>query len=602
MPATGNGLSEKLVRLVRIYRRFAPLLRQHRLRILAAGVAMLGVIAAGLAAPWPLQAVIDGVLLNRRADGLVGLLRRVLPDSPTAMLLTCSAMIVVLAALRGALSYVQMIQANTVGHRVVSNLRVDLFARLQRLSLTFHARQRTGDLLVRLTGDVSMLREVLLPALLDLASRLLIVVGMLTLMALMDPRLTLIAVALIPLLVLASSRFGRRIRAATRSQRKKEGRLAAVAGEALGAVPMVQAFSGESAMADRFATQNRRSLRAGLRTLRLQESLSRIVEVSLALGSASVLFVGARQCLAGMMSPGELIVFLAYLKGLYRPIQGSARLVARFNKAIACGERVLEVLDSSDEVADAPGAVEARHIRGEIVFDSVTFGYDPDRPVLEDVSFTIPAGSRFGIAGPSGEGKSTILALLLRLYEPQQGRILIDGKDIRDYTVESYRRQIAIVLQEPFLFGISARENILFGRPEASDEEVREAARQAGADAFLSRLPEGYDSLLDERGGSLSRGQAQRVAIARAVLRRAPILVLDEAMTGLDAQSEKMILATLRRLSRGHTSVWIAHRLDHILGCDRIIVLRNGKVVQQGRPRDLLFEDGAMKHLFRETG
>ncbi|GAB4369983.1 MAG: ABC transporter ATP-binding protein [Acidobacteriota bacterium] len=597
-----RGARGRLRRLARLYRSFGPMLRPHRARIAGATAAMVGAMLAGLVAPWPMQMVIDGVLLGRRNAGMLGMLSGWLPQDPTALLVLCCVLVVAITAARAGFGYAQTILAATVGHRVVTELRAQLFARLQRLSLGFHSRQKTGDLLVRLTGDVSMLREVLLPALLDVASRVLVLVGMLALMAMMDPFLTLVAASLLPLLALVSGRYGRRIRAATRSQRKKEGRIASVAGEALSSVPVVQAFSGEDDVSERFATQNRRSLRAGLRTLRLEQTLTRSTEVVLAVGSALVLFFGARAATDGAMSPGELVVFLAYLRGMYRPVQGITRHVSRFNKAIACGERIFEVLESREQVAERPGARVPERITGEIVFENVTFGYDPERPVLRDVSFRIPAGQRVGLVGPSGSGKSTTLALLLRLHEPQSGRILVDGIDIRDLQLDAWRRQVAIVLQEPFLFGISARENILFGRPDATDDEVVAAARAAGADEFLSALPDGYDAILGERGQSLSRGQQQRVALARAVLRDAPILVFDEPTTGLDAATEREIVATLSEMGRGRTCLWIAHDLEQILGCDRVIVLRHGRVEQDGDPERLMYVDGALRRLFREVG
>ena len=318
------------------------------------------------------------------------------------------------------------------------------------------------------------------------------------------------------------------------------------------------------------------------------------------MGSCLVLWVGARRSLAGGMSPGELVVFLSYLRGLYKPTRDLVRIGAKANKAAVCGERILEILDSGEEVPEAPDAVPAPAFAGAITFEGVSFGYQEDCLVLHDLSFRIAQGERVGLVGPSGSGKSTLLALLLRLYEPRKGRILIDGVDIRRYRLESYRRQIAIVLQEPFLFGESVTENIRCGRPDATPEEIREAARAAEAQQFLEALPGGYDSTLGERGTSLSRGQQQRVSLARAVLRDAPVMIFDEPTTGLDPRTEAEVRRTLARLARGRTCIWIAHNLSQILDCDRVLVLREGRLVESGRPAELLSGVGPFQRLFAE--
>lgn len=591
------GARSRLLRLGRLYRRFAPLLQPHRARLLAAGACMLGAIVTGLLAPWPVQVVIDGVLLGERGRGLLGWAGWLLPEDRRALLATGCLALMTLTVLRGLFSYGQSILGAAVSHRVVSDLRLAVFARLERLSLAFHDRHASGDLLVRMTGDVSMLREVLAPAVLDALSRLLVLAGMVSLMAWVDPALTLVAVGMMPLLGFAAVRFGRRIRAVARQQRRKEGRLASLASEALASMAIVQAYSRESETAERISRQNARGLRAGLKAARLEESLARVVELTLAAGSAAVLWVGASRALAGALSPGELVVFLAYLRGIYRPVESLARTASRASKAVACGERIVEVLDSDEEIREAPGAIEPPVVPGEVVFEDVTFGYDPGRPVLENVSFRIGPGEKVGLVGPSGAGKSTALALLLRLYEPQRGRILVGDRDIRSFRLESWRRQVAVVLQEPFLFSISVEDNIRVGRPSASREEVVAAARAAGAHEFIEALPGGYQCVLGERGTSLSRGQQQRVALARAVLRDAPILVFDEPTTGLDGRTEAEVLETLARIGRGRTVLWIAHDLEQILGCPRVLVIRDGRLAEDGSPKVLLERSPAFQGL-----
>lgn len=589
-------------RAFRQFLRFQPVLRPHRPRLLAAAACMIGTIVTGLAAPWPIQAVVDGVVLGRRDHGVLALLSAYLPDGPIGLLALSCAAVVVIATANGLLSYGQNLLTASVGHRLVADLRAAIFQRLQMLSLTFHGRSRTGDLVVRMTGDVAMLREVLVPALLGATSRILIVLGMLAFMAWLDPWMAVIPLAVVPLTALSSLRFGRRIRTQVRKQRRKEGKIAAVAGEALASMAVVQAYSREQDMSDRFARQNRRSLRAGLRTLKLEESLARVVEMTLAVATCGVLALGGWQALRGEMSPGELMVFLTYLRGMFKPVQQLVRMTAKISKAVACGDRVLEVLDSKEQVRDLPDATPAPRFGGEIVFDRVTFGYGDGREVLSEVSFRIAPGERIGLVGPSGVGKSTLLALLLRLYEPQQGRILVDGRDIRSFRIDSYRRRIGVVLQEPFLFGESIADNVRHGCPTASDDRIDDAIEAAGAGAFVGQLPRGVETVLGERGMSLSRGQQQRIALARMVVRDAPVLVFDEPTTGLDPATEVEVVRTLARVSEGRTCLWIAHRLDQVLGCDRVLVLREGRLVEQGAPRNLLERPGAFRSLFGAGG
>ena len=597
----GNSPATRLGKVARLFVRFGPLLQPHRRRLALSACFMFAFIATDLVAPWPVQGVIDGVLLGRKNRGFMLWLGEFLPSDRMQLLAACCLAVVSIAALRGLFSYSEKILAETVGQKVVSDLRVAIFARLQRLSLTFHSKRRTGDLMVRLTGDVTMLREILVPMVLDFTTQALVLAGMMALMALMDLTLTLIAVATLPLLLLATARYGGLIREASREQRRKEGKVATVASEALASVAVIQAYSIAEAVAARFSRQNFKSLNAGLRSLRLEESLGRIVEMTIAVGSCLVLWVGARRSLAGGMSPGELVVFLAYLRGLYKPTRDLVRIGAKASKAAVCGERILEILDSGEEVRESPDALPAPALSGEIAFEGVTFGYQENRPVLHDLSFRIAPGERVGLVGPSGSGKSTILALLLRLYDPDAGTIRVNGRDIRQFQLESYRRQIAIVLQEPFLFGESVAENIRCGRQEATSEEIRAAAQAADAHQFLEALQDGYDSILGERGTSLSRGQQQRLSLARAVLRDAPVMVFDEPTTGLDPRTEGEVRKTLARLGRGRTCIWIAHSLSQILDCERVIVVREGRVVESGPPAELLTGIGPFHRLFREA-
>lgn len=585
-------------RLPRVLRRLRPLVAPHRARVAVAASAATGAVVTGLLAPWPLQIVIDGVLLDRRGKGIEAWLRPWLPDDRDTLLLAACVALVAIAVLRGLFAYWQNLAAATVGQCVVSELRARLFERLQRLSLAFHGRHRTGDLVVRLTGDIAVLRDVLLPAVLEGAAHLAVLVGMVALMVAMDPLLAAVAGLMAPILFLSSIRFGARIRAVAREQRKKEGRLAALLGETLSAITVIQAYGGVAALSARFSRQNDRGARAGLSALRIEERTARLVETTLALGSAAVLGIGGYKALHGGPSPGELVVFVSYLRGINKPVQALARLVGKFGKAAACGERIVELLDAPEEIVDSPDAIDAPPLSGEIVFQNVTFGYDAGRPVLRDVSFRIAPGERVAVVGPSGAGKSTLLALLLRLYDPQGGRILVDGIDIRRLKLESYRRQVGVVLQEPFLFGMSVAANIRLGRPDATDVDVEAAARAAGAADFVAALPHGYDTALDERGTSLSRGQQQRIAIARAVVRDAPLLALDEPSTGLDGRTEAAVTQTLAQIADRRTCLWIAHDLPQVLGCSRALLVDGGQILEDGVPDVLIATSPRLRALF----
>lgn len=581
--------------------RLRGLLWPQRRLALAAALAMIGATVCALAVPWILQIVLDGVLARQRDRGLLPLLRQWLPTETSQLLASAAVAFLVLTAAKGLFTYVQNLAAATVGQRVVTQLRLSVFERMLRLSPIFHAQRRSGDLLLRLTGDISMLREVMLPSLLEATRQLLQIVGALVGMLLIDPLMTAVAVAVLPVLSLTTIRFGGRIRQVVREQRRKEGKLATTAAEALHSLVVVQAYARAEAIKQRLARQSERSLGAGLRSLRLEESMARTVELTLALGVCAALSLGGWRALHGVISAGELVVFLTYLRSLDKPVSSLVRLSAKINKGIASAERVFEVLDANEEVEESPAAIAVSAPRGEIVFENVTFGYDPSRPVLQAVSFRIPAGASVGLVGSSGEGKSTLLALLLRLYDPQQGRILFDGVDIRQLKLGSYREQLATVLQEPFLFGVSVAENIRAGRPDASDDEVRSAARAAEAEPFIEQLGAGYDSELGERGTSLSRGQQQRIAIARAYVRRAPVLVFDEPTTGLDPATAREVRTTLLALASGKTCVWIAHDLAQIQDLPRALVLAGGRVVQDGKPAELLARAGAFRNLFGEV-
>ncbi len=561
--------------LRRLFRLFAPHLRPHRRRMLVAWLCMLGATLAYLAQPWPLKLIFDYALLPA-ADA-----SSYFASLPPSTLVTGAAlMVLVIALLRGILGYGQAYLTASVGQRVIASVRKQLFSHIQRLSQSFHDEQHSGDLLLRLTGDIQLLRDLLVNAVLLITERLLVMIAVAGVMLWMDWRLALVALMVLPALALVSFRTSGKIRHATRKQRRRESRTANILSETIAAVPIIQAHAREAWEDQRFERQHKASLKAGLRATRLEANLNKVVEVILAAGTAAVLWYGVHRVLAGALTPGDLLVFTAYLATLYKPVRKLATLTSRLAKSSICGERLIAILETEPEIRDLPTAHPAPPLRGDIEFRNVTFGYRDDRMVLRDASFRIPAGKTAALVGESGAGKSTVARLLLRFYDPQRGSVCIDGEDIRHYTLASLRSQISIVMQEPHLFALSVRENIAYGRLDATDADIERAARLARAHDFIERLPEGYDTVLAEGGASLSAGQRQRIAIARAIIRDAPIVILDEPMTGLDAASEASVQQALERLTEGRTCLLITHDHASALRTDLVLtVTTTGRVV-----------------------
>lgn len=580
------SIQTALPELGRVVRRFWPQLRQEKGLILQAVLATLAEIGLRLLAPWPLKFVFDHIIGVTAASGTgLALIDRL----PPLWLLTLAALALVLIAwLQAGATYLNTISLALVGNRVLTEMRSQLYAHLQRLSLAFHTQAKSGDLLTRLIGDIGRLQEVAITAVLPLIVHSLTLAGMLGLMLWLNWQLALVAVAALPLFLLTTLRLSGRIQGVAREQRRREGAMAATAAEAIGAIKVVQALSLENTLGAAFAGQNKKNLKEGVKGQRLSARLERSVDLIVALGTALVLWYGARLVLSGALTPGDLLVFTAYLKSAFRPMQDLAKYTGRIAKAAAAGERVLDILDTHPDIQDRPGAITAPPFRGEVRFEGVGFGYSANQPVLKRLDLAVQPGQQVALVGPSGAGKSTLVSLLLRLYDPTHGRILIDGQDIRDYKLASLRGQIGIVLQESVLFGVSVRDNIAYGRLEATDEEIVAAARLANAHDFISALPQGYDTILGERGATLSGGERQRIAIARAAVRQAPIIILDEPTTGLDNRNEQTVLEALNRLTQGRTTFTIAHNLQSVEQADLILYLDGGQVLEWGSHTELL--------------
>ena len=585
-----------------IARYFRKDVRKRR-RALAAG-AFFGFVyaAARVAEPWPLKVVFDQVLLGKPAHGIIATFFTPLGSSPYAMLGAAGLALGLIGLVRGVSYYYEDFLLSRAAQQIVYGIRTRLYRHLHRLPLSFHQQRKTGDTLVRLSSDIILMRDILVDAIVTLGTGLIVLVLMIVVMAVIDPLLTGVALLVMPVIFALALVYGRRIRANSQKQRKREGQVAAAMHEAISAMAVVQLHGAAEREEERFHEINRRSLKHGVAATRLEARMYRAVELTLAAGVAVMLSLGTLRVLHGALTPGELIVFISYLRGAYRPLQRASKTVQRAAKALAASERIVEVLAIEPDLRDAPDAKPAPRLRGAIGFEHVDFAYGSGGPVLNDVDFVIEAGRRVAIVGASGSGKSTLLSLIPRLFDPTAGRVTVDGIDVTEPTLESLRSQISLVLQESILFGLSVAENIRYGCPEASDDEVVAAACAARIHDFVEKLPEGYDTVLSERGQSLSGGERQRIALARALVRRTPILLLDEPTTGLDAGTQSEIVSVLRdELMQKYVTVVIAtHDSRLIREADEVIVLEEGHVVERGTYEGLLRTSAAFRWLVAE--
>ena len=590
-------LQQNLPGLWRILSYFWPQVRKYRGLIIGSMTALFAEVVLRLLEPWPLKFLFDNVIGTSRGKH-AWIPPEVEALGPNKLILLAAVGFVVISGLRALASYWNTIGFAKLGNRVLTQVRTRLYRHIQYLSLSFHTKAQTGDLVVRVISDVGMLQDVVVTAFLPMLAKLLIFVGMLAVMFWMNWELALLGLAVFPLFSLRSIHLGRRIREVARKQRKREGAMAATAAETIAGIKTVQALSLEGAFEKSFSEQSKKSLKQDVEGKRLAASLERSVDLLTAIAGALVLWYGAPQVLISELTPGDLLVFLAYLKNVFRPIQDFAKYTGRIGKASAAGERVIDLLERVPDVRDLPGAVQAPPFRGDVRFDQVCFAYEHGQHLLDAVDLDIKSGQHVVLVGPSGSGKSTLVGLILRLYDPQAGRVLIDGRDIREFTIESLRSQISVVLQDNLLFASSVRDNISYGAPFASTEEIEAAARLASAHGFIMELPQGYDTVLGERGVTLSQGQRQRIAIARAAIRKAPILILDEPTTGLDKKNERAVLAALARLQEVRTTFMITHDLHHAVQADLILYLEAGRIVERGTHSELVQANGHYAALY----
>lgn len=575
-----------------VYRYFGHHITPHRAALLGGAACLLGLAVVEMARPWPLKLVFDYILLpNRGAQpDLIGGL--VSGWSGGAILLLASGGLLAIALLAGFFNYGQTMLLGAVGHKVVGGIRLQLFSHIQRLPQSYHDQRETGDLMMRLTGDLNLLKELLVSILMTLGSRIVIVVGMLGAMLWIDTTLTLIALSVVPILLIANTHFSTRIKRESRRQRRKEGLMADAVHESMTGIGLTKIFAQERKQEKRFSKGINSDVRAGLRIRRLEATFSRTVEIVVALGMCLVLWFGVNRALANELSAGDLLIFMSYMRQLYRPVRDTARLSTRTAKAVVSAQRVIEVLELKASVDEDTLGVGAAGLTGAIRFEDVSFAYREDHPVIHNVSFSIPPGKTTAIIGPSGSGKSTIAKLILRLYEPTSGVITIDGRDYRDYRARSLRKQITSLTQDITMFHASVRENIAFARPKADIEEILNAAKKVGAHDFIEELPDGYDTIVGEGGLTLSGGQRQRVAFARAALRDSRIMIFDEPATGLDTAAERETKRALASLRDGRTLIIITHRLNFLDLADYAILIKDGKIAEKGDTAELLSRRG----------
>src|SRR5256884_379552 len=484
-----------------------------------------------------------------------------------------------------------------VGQRFVFDLRRDLFAHMQRLSLRFHDTQKTGDLTTRLTSDIQSIQDFIANGVIVFGSNTLLLTSMAALMFWLNWRFALASLSIAPLMFWIVYRHKRLIKRATRKARASTGLLASLAQETLASIRIVQGLAQEDQIDERFQVQSESSLQAFLESVRYQARIAPVVDFLAAIGLTMVMWYGARSVLAGQLTTGDVVIFFAYVNNFYTPMKAISRSANTFTKASVSAERIVDVLCHRSEVRDLKHARRAPRFRGAIEFQDVSFAYKLGTPILSHINLCIPPGQKLAIVGGTGAGKSTLLRLVNRFYDPTVGAVLVDGKDIWTFSLQSFREQISLVLQDSLLLSGTIRDNIAFGRTDATDEEIRAAAAIANADEFIDRLPEGYETPVAEGGTTLSGGQKQRIAIARAVLRDTPILILDEPTSGLDAVAERTVINALERAAAGRTTLVIAHRLSTVRLADRIIVLDGGPIVEEGHHQELLPRQGRYAHL-----
>ena len=575
------------------------LIRPYRKWLIIVFVAMLIETAMSLAAPWPLKVIIDNVVgTHKMPDWLLWV--HDLPGGGTksGLAIWAGVAIVLIALVGGIATYIDNYYTESVGQWVANDLRKRVYHHLERLSLSYYDTHQTGTMLSTITSDVGTIQDFASSATLTILVDMLTILGVLGVMLWLNWDFALVAVSVTPFLLWFVSRFKKAVKKATHEVRKNQSDMVAVVQQGLESMRAVKAFGRQDLEEERLAEVSRSTVASALKARRVKSLLSPTVALVVSFCTAYVLWRGGMLILAGAMTVGSLTVFLSYLNKFFKPVQDLAKMANTIAQTSVGLERIRAILDTDAIIPERPGARTPNTVRGEIVFEHIAFAYNAETIVLRDVNLTIKPGQRIGVVGPTGGGKSTVMSLIPRFYDPTGGRVLLDGVDLRDYTLKGLRAQIGFVLQETVLFRGTIRDNIAYGKPDATDDEIMEAARLANADEFIGRMPHGYDTMVGERGSTLSGGQRQRIGIARAVVRNSPILMLDEPTAALDTESEKLVMEALERLMQGRTVITIAHRLSTIRDSDKIVVLKGGYVAEEGPHDELVAKGGIYAELW----
>jgi subfamily B ATP-binding cassette protein MsbA len=577
------------------------LIRPYRRTLLIILLAMLAETVMSLATPWPLKIILDNVVGNHKlAHWLHRLIGPLLESGSRLHVAALAALVFVLIAVLGAAaSYIDNYYTESVGQWVAHDLRMRMYQHMQRLSLGYYSTHETGTLLSTITTDIQTIEGFASSSTLSILVDLLTILCMLGLMFWLNWDFTLIAVAVTPFLLLFVARFKKAVKKATHEVRKEQSEIVAVVQQGLESIQVVQAFGQEKTEEELLYGVSQATVGAALKARSIKALLSPIVTITVAFCTAVVLWRGAALILAGSMTIGELTVYLAYLAKFFKPVKDLATTTNAIAQAAVGTERIRSILDTDSIIPDDPDGLEPKTLTGEIEFNHIAFGYDPAAPILKDIHFKIKPGQFVGIVGPTGSGKSTVVSLIPRFYDVQSGTVHIDGHNVRDYKLKSLRDQIGYVLQDTILFRGTIFENIVFGRPDATKDEVIEAAKLANAHEFISGMPLGYDTLVGDRGSTLSGGQRQRIGIARVIVRNSPILLLDEPTAALDSESEKLVIDALERLMKGKTVIAIAHRLSTIRDANQIVVISGGVVAENGTHDELMARNGIYAELHR---
>ena len=566
-----------------MYKRLISYVRPYMGRMIAAIACIILAAGGNLAVPWIIKDVIDQVLINK----------------DMAMLNIIAIGILIIFFLRGIFFFGQTYLMSYIGQRVIIDIREAVYRQLQRLSLTYFDKRQTGAIMSSVTNDVSALQAALVDSMVEMVTEAMILIGSLGAMFFLHWKLSLLTLITMPLVLQAINTFGKKLRNAGRVLQERAADITAILQETISGIRVIKSFAREDYETDRFKQENYYNFRAQMKTSQLLATLTPVIEFLSAIGVTVIIWYGGMEVIDGNLTSGALIAFLIYVVNLANPVKRLSKVYGNIQKSLAAAERVFAILDTEPDIKDMPGAIDLPEVKGHVALQHLSFAYSPGQYALRDVSLEVKPGQTIAIVGPSGAGKTTIANLLPRFYEATEGSILVDGKDIRTVTMQSLRQQIGIVPQETVLFNGTVYDNILYGRLDATHEEVIAAAKAANAHNFIDRMPDQYQTHIGERGAKLSGGQRQRISIARAILKDPRILILDEATSALDTESEKLVQQALDKLMIGRTSFVIAHRLSTVQRADMIVVLDKGRLVEQGTHSELLALGGLYSTLYQ---